>query len=96
MESLGGLGSLIRTRSSDRVLFLSRSIDSTTQSLILFPLSRFEFFCRFWSWPWNIGYGETVSRAQQLSLLRHPFESQPHRKAFSQIAKGSLGKQLSG
>lgn len=28
-----------------------------------------------WSWPWNIWYGETVSRAQQLSLLRHPFES---------------------
>lgn len=42
-------------------------------------------------------YGDTVSSAQQLSLLRHPFESQPHRKAFSQIAKGSsLGKLLSG
>ncbi|KAK7298896.1 hypothetical protein VNO77_46331 [Canavalia gladiata] len=28
--------------------------------------------------------------ALQLSHLRHPFESQPHCKAFSQIAKGSL------
>lgn len=25
-----------------------------------------------------------------------PFESQAHRKAFSKIAKGTLGKQLSG
>ncbi|KAI5669001.1 hypothetical protein M9H77_18854 [Catharanthus roseus] len=41
----------------------------------------------------NIGYGETVSGALQWSLLRHPFESQPHHMTFiSQIAEGSLDR----